>query len=411
MAKPLVLAAALLLSASAALAEGGFKAMSFGEGGGYTQPDAATQQFLDGGAQNPPPAASAAASAPKPAASAPTAGAASPASALPAPPAASAPQASSKIFAPAPRPAAPSVGGPSRRESLWNGVVRPLAVSPGITSDDPDEARAAGDGDYAARVLGRAEAPRGPRVTGPGAATPAAPGANFIGGSVVAATAGRPGQGRLFVSFEIDPREAGTLRDAVAGLGAAAGFAADARFEPGAGMDGIERISGWIPAARLGDALRRPGVRSVRVDEALPAPAATAFSRFLIGLRVFDPSRAQAEVEADLRDLSALDGFRATRVVGLETAPDGSAVAVVEGRLALARLPQVMNRTDVVRVEALLPEPAKAAASPAPAGGLPGFARFAYRHGLWLILVTLLAALPSLRSVAVRVAELFNPYR
>ncbi len=398
MVKPLIVVAALLLAATAARPDG-VKLRSFGDGGGYTHPDPATQQFLDGDAQNPPPAAAAAATVspvPTP----------SPAfAAAPVPNAPAAPAAPSAATSPS-RPASAAVVGAPRRESLWNGVVTPLAVAPGLTSDDPDTARAAADSDYSARVFGQAPVLHGPRVVGPGAAP--APAANS---ALSAAPGVKPAEGRLFVSLVIDPREAGTLRDAVAGLGAAAGFAADNRFEPTSGADGMERITGWIPVSRLGAALQRPGVRSVRVDPVRLAPAAEATARFLVGLRVTDPGRAAAEVETELRDMASSAGFRATRVVGLETAPDGSAVALVEGRLALARLAQVLDRDDVARIEPLLPAPAPVPARTAVPGSLAGFARFASERGLWLILVTLLLALPSLRSGVGRLSAIFNPYR
>jgi hypothetical protein len=40
-----------------------------------------------------------------------------------------------------------------------------------------------------------------------------------------------------------------------------------------------------------------------------------------------------------------------------------------------------------------------------------GFASFAARRGPWLIILTLLLLLPSLRAPARRAAAVFNPYR
>jgi len=408
--KPLIVAAALLLSAAGARADGPLKAMSFGDGGGYVHPDPATQQFLDGPGQNSPSTDAPAPNAPTPApapASVPT----------PAPAAAPTPAAGATTPPPiATRP--PAAGAPSnasaprglRNETMFNGVVRPLAVAPGVTSDDPEDARAAADSDYSARVLGQASALRGPKIAGPG---PVAAAAN-VPHALAAGTspAGAPAAGgRLFVSFEIDPKEAGTLRDAVAGLGASAGFAQDMRFDASSGPDGIARVAGWIPAARLGDALRRPGVKSVRVDSARPAPSSASSGLYLVGLRLPDPARAKEQVESSLRDMAATVGFRATRVVGVEAAPDGSSVALIEGRLPLTNLPAALGRSDVVRIEPLLPAPAAAAPAEKTAGGLSGFAHFAVQRGLWLILLTLLVALPSLRTGAVRLAGIFNPYR
>jgi hypothetical protein len=383
---PLLLPAALLLfPLAAAAADGGITAMSFGDGGGYKHPDPATQQFLDGASH---PAAA-------PAASAPVA-AAQPAP-VPAAPAIAATPA-------APAPAKTAAAAPAGR-TLWNGVVRPLDVP--VPSDDADAARADADRDYETRVLGMSAGPRRPSVAFPAgaAASAAAPAA------AAAATPRLGAAKRLFVSLEIDPREAGDLRDAVAGLGAA-GFAADARFEPLLGPGGVARVSGWMPAARLADALRRPGVRSVSIAAARPVAVPATSAAFLVGLRVDDPARARETVESGLRDLSSAAGFRATRVVGLETAPDGRSVALIEGRMPLARLAEAMDLPDVVRVA---PLPPAAAAAPAPEtaerSGLLGFARYSFQRGLWLIALTLALSLPSLRAGLGRLAEVFNPYR
>jgi hypothetical protein len=68
-------------------------------------------------------------------------------------------------------------------------------------------------------------------------------------------------------------------------------------------------------------------------------------------------------------------------------------------------LPQVAKISP--RSAAAVPEPAAPASTPS----LAGFGRFAVQHGLWLIVLTLLLALPSLRSALGRVSGIFNPYR
>jgi hypothetical protein len=100
-----------------------------------------------------------------------------------------------------------------------------------------------------------------------------------------------------------------------------------------------------------------------------------------------------------------------TRVVGLETAPDGRSVAVVSGELPLSKLPRAMALSEVVKIIPLggeVPTPAPAEPS---AGGLAGFAAFAAKRGPWLIILTLLLLLPSLRDPARRAAAVFSPYR
>jgi hypothetical protein len=384
-----LLALGALLAIPGAARADGIKMMSFGEGGGYKHPDAATQQYLDGAAQNAansvaaqnPPAPPTPPAPPAPAAPTPAAG-----------PAATAPSAPASA-APAPQ------SGP--HTSLWNGVVRPLDA--GDAAVEPDDAREGAERDYETRVLGLRASPKRPAL-----ASAAAP-ALVPGRAVLPPAAER----RLFVSFEIDPREAGDLRDAVAGLGAA-GFAPDARFEAAgaAGPGGIARVSGWLPAANLAEALKRPGIKSVSVEPgARPSLATDASSEFLVGLRVGDPASARADIAAGLRGLADAAGFRLKRVVGLETAPDGRSVALVEGRLTLARLPQALASPGVIQIAPLLPAAPEASAADRAARGVKGFARYAFERGLWLILLTLAVSLPSLRSAAARVATVFSPYR
>ncbi len=377
---------ALLLALSPARANG-FKMMSFGDGGGYKHPDPATQQFLDG--PQPPVSGTASGAASSVAAGAPAA------KTSPKPVVASA--GGSAVSTRPPRPAASSLEVPRA------GGLRPLAVAPGtLSSADAESASAGAESDYDARVLGLASGPRRAPLgvaAGAGASVPGA-----------AVSAGGP---RLFVSVAIDPREAGDLRDAVAALGAGAGFALDARFAPVPGPDGLARVSGWIPAARLADVLRGRGIRSVSVASPRPPAAAPLNANYRVGLFVSDPARASEEVRAKLEDLAREDGFRPTRVVGLQDGAAGRSIAFVDGSLPISRLGDVLARSGVDSVVPQLPAPATEARSArtAPRRGIAGFARYAFRRGLWLVLLTLLAALPAIRGAAARLAEVFNPYR
>lgn len=429
------LAAVALLLSSAAFAadpsaapEPKMKASFIGEGGGYKHPDPATDQYMEGslgapgGTGAPLPKSEHAAPPPAPSSRVglPKAGAIKTAD-----PVASA--------SPSPRLASPRAGAPSRsiagrppaaernapapgdarlagRSSLWNGLVQPLdmkGADAGSAGDD--QARADADSDYETRILGMRKAPARPSLD----AAPPAPVATAPASDLAALASATGGAGRVFVSLELDPQEAGSLRDAVAGLGAATGFAADARFEMMAAGGGRTRISGWMPASHLGDALLRPGVKSLRVEtRARPStPRATA-GEFLVGLRVDDPARARESVDAGVRVLKEQTGFKLDRVIGMETAPDGRAVAVVSGTLPLSRLSKAMSLFEVAKILPAGGEPP----APAPSGaaapaGLAGFMRFAVQHGAWLIIVTLLLALPSLRSPARKLASVFNPYR
>lgn len=341
-------AALLVLLASAAAAAdapgGGLSVKSFGEGGGYKHPDAATGQYLED----------------------------------------------------VPRREAPSAS-PRAEPAPERAPARAGAVNP---DSDPDTTRDLGRRDYESRVLGREDLSARPRVDGP----PEAPGSKGAAPAV--------DEPRLFVSVELDPREAGSLRDAVAGLGASVGFSADARFQPLSGPSGVSMISGWIAASQLGRAVSQPGVKRLRVETSpRPSPAREITGEFLVGLRLEDSSRAREAVDAGVRALTSTAGFRLTRVVGLETSPDGRAAAVIAGLLPLSRLSKAMGRPEVIKITPLSSSPAPPAAAPERPSRILGFARFMAEDGLWLLLLTLAAALPTLRRAVGRALSVFVPYR
>ncbi len=279
-------------------------------------------------------------------------------------------------------------------------MVKPLATVP--EAGDEEQARAAGAQGYD----GASEAP---------ALTAPAPAAAEPARDAVAAAPSRPDA--LFVSIELDPGEAGTLRDAVAGLGVT-GFSQDHRFEarPGAGRASI--VTGWLPASRLGEAVISPGVRRVSIEtSARPAPReGETEGAFLIGLRVPDPARPADSIAPALDALARDAGLKGQRILGLETAPDGRMVAVVSGRLALSRLSRALMRADVVKlVPAPTATPLLPIAAPAPAPSAPtpsGFARFIAQRGLWLVLLTAAIALlmPGTRGAITRGLNALVPY-
>ncbi len=280
-----------------------------------------------------------------------------------------------------------------------------MTAAEAAASTDPDSARANADRDYETHILGMKSAPARPALGARPVSASAA--------SIASAASARAAGGKVFVSLALDPREAGSLRDAVAGLGASSGFTADARFEAMPGPNGTVLYSGWLPSGRLGDALARPGVKSVRV-ETLPRPsnARETSGEFLVGLRLDDAARAREGVDAGVAALTSNADFRLTRVVGLETAPDGRTVAVVSGLLPLSKLSRAMGLYEVAKIVAVGGEvPAPAAPEPAPGAGVSGFAKFAVERGPWLIILTLLLLLPSLRAPARRAAAVFSPYR
>ena len=408
------LAAAVFFAAVAAFADDPsakpVKAGFIGEGGGYKAPDQATEQYQVGDQAPPPSAAAPAAAVPAPAV--PADEAAPPPQAAPAAPAARSvsPGAAARAVAAVSRrgESIPPEAKPAARRSLWNGLVQPLAMTAASVAaeTDPDAARADADRDYETRILGMKSGPAHPALSSRPMSASAA--------SNASAAAARAAGGKLFVSLALDSREAGSLRDAVAGLGAAVGFSPDARFEAMPGPDGTVLYSGWIPAGRLGDAAMRPGVRVLRVEaRPLPSNPRETSGEFLVGLRVEDAARAREGVDAGVSALASFAGFRLTRIVGLETAPDGRAVAVIAGVLPLSRLPRAMGLSAVVKIVPVGGDDTPAPAAPAAKGegGLPGFANFVMRHGLWLLILTLLLLLPSLRAPAWRAAAVFIPYR
>jgi hypothetical protein len=293
---------------------------------------------------------------------------------------------------------------------LWNGLVRPLDLKGSdAASGDDDSARAAADRDYETHILGQDAAPARPSLT-----QSAGPSAAPAGSAALAGAPGGSDGGKVFVSLELDPREAGSLRDAVAGLGASAGFAADSRFEMMAAPGGRALVSGWIPSGRLAQALAQPGVKRLSVEtRARPSAPRETRGDFIIGLRVDDAARAREAAGLGVRALTSEAGFKLTRVIGVETAPDGRSVAVVAGTLPLARLAKALSLPSVAKIlpsGGEPPAPAPAPEAPRPQG-LLGFLRFSADRAGWLIVLTLLLALPSLRAPARRVAAVFSPYR
>jgi hypothetical protein len=424
---PLLAAAALFAAVAASAADTSdkpFKATFIGEGGGYKAPDKATDDYLMGeqnqGAAQAPAPASVPTPTPSPARATRVEHEAVPAS-RPAPPSESPVRpASPGIDAPtrpvSARPAAsggrnapiPGDARPSGRQSLWNGLVSPLgaAGSQASADSDPDAARADSDRDYETHILGMKPAAARAALGAPPRAAPAP-------ATAASVASARSNGGKVFVSLEIDPREAGSLRDAVAGLGASAGFTTDARFQAMPGPGGHVLFSGWLPASRLGDAMSRPGVKRLQVEpRAQPSKPRETSGEFLVGLRVDDAARARQSVDAGVAALTSAAGFRLTRVLGLETAPDGRSVAVVEGSLPLSRLSKAMGLSEVAKIIPVggeLPAPASDP-SAAAKGGFSGFAKFAVERGPWLIILTLLLLLPSLRGPARRAAAIFSPY-
>lgn len=379
-----------------------FSNKSYGDGGGYKHPDAAVGQFFETKPQE--------SADPKPERPAPSK--VSPdIRPVPAAPKASRPR--PRPFAPvaaqaeAPSPAeaaripeAPGAG-PAHAAPPAASLTASAAPAEGGALDSASEdARR----DYETRLFG---APEGPRRRALADAKPEAPADPAPPIAPVAL-----GEGMLFVSLELDPQEAGALRDAVAGLGAAAAFRPDARFQPLPGAGGSVRISGWLPASRLGDAIARPGVKRVEVERgSRPSAEAGVTGDYLLTLRVGDVSRSEEAIAAGVRELTSKAGFRLGRVLGIETAPAGGSTALVSGTLPVAQLARALGLPGVVKVASAPPVEMPAAEAPAAPPKKEGFLKFVMGRSLWLVLLTVLLALPTVGGAVRKGLAVFVPYR
>ncbi len=292
-------------------------------------------------------------------------------------------------------PPTPPVDAPAR--------VRPRPFAPTLVPEKGEDDRSTLDSvsedarhDYEARILGAMPAPRLPGLKD------SAP---------IASTKHDPGEGMLFVSLELDPKEAGTLRDAVAGLSQSVAFRSDARFQPLPGPGGSVRVSGWLPVSRLGEVIARPGVKRVAVESgSRPGSDNHVTGDYLLILRVSAAARPDESITESVRDLTAKTGFKLSRVFGFETIPGKEATALVSGALPIAQLSRVLARPDVIKIRYMLPTLRQA-----PVVALPikreGFLKFVMARGQWLVLLTLLLVLVALGEAVKKGLSIFIPYR
>lgn len=385
-----------------------FSNKSYGDGGGYKHPDAAVGQFFETKPQDSPKEAPKEKPEPKP----------EPKAERPAPPKTEAkiPSAPSR---PRPRPFAPVAVKTEAPKPAEVARVEPAPRAASITPDKPaappaapavsggshlDSASEDARRDYETRLFG---APEGPRRQALADAKPEAPTAP------AAPIAPIPlNEGMLFVSLELDSQEAGSLRDAVAGLGSAAAFRPDARFQPLPGAGGSVRISGWLPASRLGDAIGRPGVKRVEVERgSRPAADARVTGDYLLKIRVADASRPEESIAESVRTLTARTGFALERVLGFETSPAGGATALVSGSMPVSQLGRALGLPDVIKVSSALPADKPASEAPAAPAKKTGFLKYVMDRSLWLVLITALLALPAVGRAVKKGLSVFVPYR
>lgn len=392
----LVVTALALSTAQAAPAKPSpFSNKVFGDGGGYKHPDAEVGQFFetkpDGKTEEKPE--------PKPA---------TPKPQLPTPAKVSPerPPLPASASRPRPRPFAPAAkaevpGAPRTETAAMNPAPPPAASFAGAQEGALDSASEDARRDYEARLFGAAPEPRRPRLDD--RPQPA------LAESDPAASLG---EGMLFVSLELDSQEAGALRDAVAGLGSAAAFRPDARFQPRPAEGGAVRISGWLPASRLGDAIARPGVRRVEVERGgRPSGDVRVTGDYLVTFRVGEAARAEESIAASVGELTAKAGFKLERVLGIETTPAGGATALVSGTLPVSLLGRALALPGVIKVASAVPAPKPVLEAPIAPVKKAGFLKFAMERGLWLILLTVLLALPTMGGAVKKGLSVFVPYR
>ncbi len=364
-----------------------FSNKSFGDGNGYKHPDAAVGQYFETKPERP---ADLKPESPR-----------VPAKVTPeVKPAAVTPS------RPRPRPFTPAVAKaePSAQKTLIPSAP-PVAPVPGADVENGalDSASEDARRDYEARLFGAAPAPRRPGLDDPKALPLTDP-----------AQSASTGEGMLFVSLELDSQEAGALRDAVAGLGAAAAFRPDARFQPMPGAAGLVRISGWLPASRLGDAIARPGVKRVEVERgSRPAADSRITGDYLLTLRVTDTAFTQESIAASVRELTAATGFKLDRVYGVETLPGGGSTALVSGTMPVSQLSRALGLPGIIKISSTLTSAAPSATPAAPAAPAKkeGFLQFVRARGLWLVLLTALLALPTVGGAIKSGLAVFVPYR
>jgi hypothetical protein len=367
-----------------------FSNKSFGDGGGYKHPDPAVGQFFETKPQETADA--------KPKDSPKEKPEAKPERQAPPKSEAKAPETSSR---PRPRPFSPIAAKaetPKPAEPARTAQAAQAAAAEGSSLDSASEdARA----DYEARLFGAAPSPRRQELADP----------RFPATTDTVAPVSL-GEGMLFVSLELDSQEAGTLRDAVAGLGSAAAFRPDARFQPLPGSGGSVRISGWLPASRLGDAIARPGVKRVEVERgSRPAADIRVKSDYLLKLRVSDAARSEESVAESVRVLTSVAGFELDRVLGIETIPGGGSTALVSGKMPVSQLGRALGLPGVIKISSALPAEKPAAEAPVAPVKKEGFLKFVLGRGLWLVLLTALIALPTVGGVVKKGLSVFVPYR
>ncbi|MFA6002607.1 MAG: hypothetical protein WC881_00920 [Elusimicrobiota bacterium] len=299
------------------------------------------------------------------------------------------------------------------RYSLWDGLVEPLELPTDKVRDaSPDIAASLGRRDYDTHILRQSPAP-------------AAAASDLPGPSLVRAGDMREGSamdGEIFVSMNMDLSKEpdGSLKDAVADLGKAAGFRQDLRFAPAASGPGRVELWGWMPSNRIGEAMTVASVAGVAIHNKVNRTVQTGLAAdMLIGLRLPPGTSgamggpalqaAAAEALARLQADLAIPGLRVKRGIGTQKAPgSGDTVLVVEASVPIAALSRILAHRDVLKT---VPAPQVQASRPARQLGIRDFISYARQHSPLLLVFTLLLMLPAVGDFILSAARVFIPYR
>ncbi len=302
----------------------------------------------------------------------------------------------------------------AKRYSLWSSLSTPLLLpAEDVGQVPPDQAMTLGRSDYETHILGRREKLRdavaGVRTAsaGPGALRRAVPAPRRALPPV-------PEPRGLFVTVELDiSADPASLPEAMAGLAARTGFKLDKRFAPTGLNTDLSKVAvrGWLPAERLGEMIRMPGVNRVDIERVPGRPVVRGGARteVLIGLRMppdLSPTEALREAVQRLGD--SVD-FRLNRPVGYQRVPGTSRmVLLAAGNVPVRELGALMADPGVIKV-APMPRKKDANArgrssSRAPFSGF--FVRAVQQHP-YLLLTTLLLLL-SLFSSSMRPKSRFR---
>ena len=219
---------------------------------------------------------------------------------------------------------------------------------------------------------------------------------------------------QLFVNVEVELKEGGQLRDAVAELASGAGFQADLRF-PATHSAALPRnvsLWGWLPSGRVGAAAQLPSVRRLSSLQTPRAEPGRAVSRMVIGLRIPAGVDAASAVAVARAELSSDAGVVWLRTIGYQAVPGSSDLAMISlADVPVRSLSRVLAHSSVLRVapaptDNAIPYVRRDGSLPLAAPARRGFLGYVAQQSPVLLVLTVLLLLPPLTSAARRLSRL-----